>query len=333
MNQVTVVMYHFVRELKYTRYPEIKGLLVSEFKEQLAYMQKYYTFVTMEDCINALQNDAQEELPKNAVLLTFDDGYIDHYTSVFPILNEKGIQGSFFPPASAITNHEVLDVNKLHFLLASTQLEKLLKDVYLLLDKYRSNYSLKSNAYYFHKLGQAFRFDVKEIIFIKRLLQIELEEELRNLIVKELFYKYVTYDEQAFSRELYMNADQIKCMIRNGMYVGSHGYNHYWLNTLSPEKQEREIDLSLAFLREVGAPTNNWVMCYPYGAYNESLIHILERKSCALALTTKVDVAKLSCNNRYKIERLDTNDLPKSALIEANEWTNAIYSEECLTEA
>lgn len=52
--------------------------------------------VTMEEVI-AYYNESYE-LPDNAVLLTFDDGYIDHYTNVFPILNENGIQGSFFIP-------------------------------------------------------------------------------------------------------------------------------------------------------------------------------------------------------------------------------------------
>ena len=35
--------------------------------------------------------------------------------------------------------------------------------------------------------------------------------------------------EEAFSRELYMSMDQIKCMVDCGMHIGSHGYDHYWL--------------------------------------------------------------------------------------------------------
>ena len=79
--------------------------------------------------------------------------------------------------------------------------------------------------------------------------------------------KYVSDDEASFSRELYMSVDQIKCMSRNGMYIGSHGYNHYWLNALPAEKQEQEIDKSLQFLSSVDAPTDDWMMAYPYGAF------------------------------------------------------------------
>ncbi len=32
---------------------------------------------------------------------------------------ENGLTGCFFPPAKAVTEHEVLDVNKIHFILAA----------------------------------------------------------------------------------------------------------------------------------------------------------------------------------------------------------------------
>ena len=53
------------------------------------------------------------------------------------------------------------------------------------------------------------------------------------------------------------------------MYVGSHGCEHVWLNQESKSKQEKEIRLSLDFLKKVGAPTKNWIMCYPFGGYNK----------------------------------------------------------------
>jgi len=318
---ITVVMYHYVRDLPNTKYPEIKGLLTNDFKGQLDYLKKYYTFITIEDCISRIHYDC--ELPANACLLTFDDGYIDHYMTVFPILNEKKIQGSFFPPAKAILYDEVLDVNKIHFILAFSynKIDKLLKDIYSCLDKYRLKYNLKNNSYYYSKLAIKDRFDVAEVIFVKRLLQVELEGKLRKLIVDELFKNYVTKDEKSFSRELYMDLDQIKCMVRNGMYVGSHGFNHSWLNMLQYDEQENEIDQSLRFLNLVNAPTKNWVMCYPYGLYNDSLIEIIKKKGCSLAFTTKVDLSNLTKKNAYTLERLDTTDLPYTLNSRVSAWT------------
>lgn len=321
-------MYHFVRELPYTRYPEIKGLLTCQFKEQLTYFKKHYTFVDVADCVNSLQNETN--LPSNACLLTFDDAYIDHYVTVFPILDENRIQGCFFPPAKAILNHEVLDVNKIHFILASAykELDRLISDIYVCLEKYRSHYDLKSNNHYYSKLARKSRFDPPEIMFIKMLLQVELEENVRKLIINELFSKYITKDEKSFSRELYMDLDQIKCMSRNGMYIGSHGFDHYWLNKLTPERQESEIDKSIKFLELAGTPMENWVMCYPYGGYNESLIEILKKKGCSFAFTTQTDIANLSKENAYTLERLDTNDFPKVSNSKPNSWTKKLFNNE-----
>ena len=38
--KVTIVMYHYVRELNQTKYPRIKALLKSEFENQLRYFEK-----------------------------------------------------------------------------------------------------------------------------------------------------------------------------------------------------------------------------------------------------------------------------------------------------
>lgn len=308
--QCSIIMYHYVRELPYTRYPEIKGLKTSLFREQLLYIQKYYTFVSHRDLISAAYEG--KELPDNAVWLTFDDAYSDHYVNVFPILDEMGIEGAFFPPVKAIVNHEVLDVNKIHFILASVRdLTSLLADIRQLLDTYRGEYRLQSYDYYWQKLAKANRFDPAEVIFVKRLLQVELNEECRRKMTDNLFRKYVTDDEVAFSRELYMNQDQMKCMVRHGMCIGSHGYDHYWLDSLSTERQAEEVDESMKFLKEIGVDMKAWIMCYPYGAHNESLVNILKERGCKLGLTTDVRAADLANDNPYLLPRLDTNDFPK----------------------
>ena len=184
--KLSIVMYHYVRDLKNSRYPNIKGLDVKLFREQLKYIQNHYKVIRMEDLISAFENNTK--LPKNSILLTFDDGYKDHFDFVFPILNELGIQGSFFPVANPIKNGKVLDVNKIHFILAAQEDEvTLIQEIYSLLTKYREKFKLESNEYYFKKLAQPGRWDSKEIRFIKKLLQNELPEEPRKLIIKDLF--------------------------------------------------------------------------------------------------------------------------------------------------
>lgn len=321
MSKITIVMYHYVRDLKNSRYPEIKGLDVELFKEQIDYILKYYKVIRMEELIEAIKNN--EELPDNSLLLTFDDGYIDHFEFVFPILDELGIQGSFFPPVKAIQEHEVLDVNKIHFILASVkEKSKIISDIYSFMDKYRDEYSLEKNEYYENKLSaEECRFDTKEVIFIKRMLQRELPEKLRGSIINSLFKKYVSKNERSFSQELYMDIDQLKCMKRKGMYIGSHGYNHDWLNKLSKEQQKKEIELSIAFLNKIGYNDLNFAFSYPFGAYNDSLLLGLEENGYKIGLTTEVGIADLNKNKHLILPRIDTNHLPKDRLAKPNKWT------------
>ena len=96
MNQLHIVMYHYIRDLKHSRYPEIKGLDAALFRRQIEYLKTNFQIVTMEEVIAACFGEM--DLPEKAMLLTFDDGYIDNYTFAFPILEEFGLQGSFFIP-------------------------------------------------------------------------------------------------------------------------------------------------------------------------------------------------------------------------------------------
>ena len=136
---VTTVMYHYVRDLENSNFPRIKALRYNEFINQIEYFKKNYTFISIEDYIDQLDNSSNE-LPKNSILLTFDDGYIDHYENVFPILNDNNIQGVFFPPAEVICEEKVLDVHKLHSILASKKnFDILLKEISKLLKERKFN--------------------------------------------------------------------------------------------------------------------------------------------------------------------------------------------------
>lgn len=318
---LTIVMYHYVRELEHSRYPDIKGLTVQQFRGQLEYLQKYYTFITVDQLIASL-DDQGDGLPKNAAMLTFDDGYIDHFINVFPLLDEKGIQGCFFPIGKALAEYRVLDVNKIHFVLAS-RFEKmaLVREIFSMMDDLRLEHGLESNEYYYQKYAHESRFDPPEVVFIKSLLQKGIAQEPRAEIIDRLFRKFVTDDEEAFARELYMSLDQLRCMSRAGMYIGSHSYQHLWLDSVSPPTQDAEISLSLQFLDDLDCDLQSWGFNYPYGAHNESLVSLLRSHGCTFGLTTKVGLADLKTEDPLLLSRLDTNDLPKNAEAKPNEWT------------
>ncbi len=310
MSALTIVMYHYIRDLRRSRFPRIKGLDIEEFHGQLEYIDTHYSVVRMEDVIAAWHGG--RALPENAALLTFDDGYIDHYLFAYPLLKKFGFQGAFFPPVMTAWQEMVLDVNLIHLVLASCDDDHhLVKRLLEKLEKYREEYHLDSSDVYIEQYMHPSRFDTKEVIFVKRVLQKGLPEEVRWKICRELAEEFVGIDEATIARELYMDYDQIRLMVDGGMFFGSHGNNHYWLSNLTDREVETEIDQSLSFLQAVGQSTEDWVMCYPYGDYSDSVLDLLHTRGCRLGLTTEVRVAATEQDHYLKLPRLDTNDLPK----------------------
>lgn len=323
--KVTIVMYHYVRKIRGSAYPRIKGLETSEFEEQIIYLKKYYNFINPVDLISAIRSDAHDELPPRLAMLTFDDGYIDHYDNVFPILMREKIYGAFFPPARCIESADILDVNKIHFILAcAPDISYVVKDLRDIFEENSRDPEIDTFENYYKRLAKDGRFDRPEVVFVKRLLQRELPEDIRGRIVDFLFRKYVTDDARGFARELYMSTDHLRAMREAGMYIGSHGYSHRWLNRLGPADQEFEIRKSLEFLEKLGCNTDGWIMCYPYGAYNDSLLGVVARAGGIAGLTTEVGIADLSRHNPLTLPRLDTNDLPKVGDAAPNVWTQRV---------
>lgn len=306
---LTIVMYHYVRDLARTRYPAIKGRDLSSFRRQLDYIARHHSVVTAEEVVAAIREG--EPLPDNAAWLTFDDGYSDHYSVVFPLLYERGWQGSFFPPARSVRDGELLDVNRIHFILAASHdREPIINAIRGFIEDHQGYDAMRPFAEYWTELARPSRMDPAEVIFIKQVLQHGMPEALRSELASSLFERFVSVDPAAFAAELYMTPEQLRTMIRCSMYVGSHGARHLWLDRLDPAGQAKEIDASLDFLEGLGAPTSNWVMCYPYGAYNDSLLRLLRDRGCAIGLTTRVAVARPGTDDPLALPRLDTNDLP-----------------------
>ena len=303
-----ISMYHYTRDLTHSRYPNIKGMDIPLFRKQLEFFKYNFNVISMEQVIAAVQNG--ETLPENALLLTFDDGYIDHYTYAFPLLEEFKFQGSFFIPGKTFTTHQLLDVNKIHYILASAEIGKLVMDLMEKMNYYRGvEFEYPPNDELFRTYAAANRFDSKETIFVKRMLQTVLPEVLRNRIASDLFEKYVGVSEGQLAYELYMTEEQIRVMKRHGMFIGLHGYDHYWLGELETDQMKADVDKALKTMDEF-IDHNSWVMNYPYGNYNEDVLDYVKSKGAILGLTTEARVADIEKDAALELPRFDCNDFP-----------------------
>jgi peptidoglycan/xylan/chitin deacetylase (PgdA/CDA1 family) len=314
---LTIVMYHYVRDLQRTQFPRIKSLLTEKFESQLEYISKSYSVCSFAEVIASTRGEG--ELPPNPCILTFDDGLKDHYETVFPRLAERRLPGAFFPCSRPTEEHCVLDVHKIQFILAATTnhgdlMEELLK----LIDDCRSRYAIPPTEELRQRFAGSSRFDPPPVVFIKSVLQWALPPEVRSELTNALFLKYVSNDEAEFSASLYMQLPNIREMASYGMEIGGHGHNHEWLGKRPAAEQTYEIQKTVSFLADVlGHRPKDWVMCYPFGSYSSDTLNLLSKTECAYGLTTKVGLASLT--HPLELARLDTNDLPSEGCASAME--------------
>lgn len=88
--KVPVMMYHDIRADKQVFF----DVTPEEFEAHLQLMQqKGITPISMDQLVNHLRTGAP--LPEKPIVLTFDDGYVGHYTYVYPLLKNIAIPACF----------------------------------------------------------------------------------------------------------------------------------------------------------------------------------------------------------------------------------------------
>jgi len=79
----------------------------TELEEQFAYLQKQgYTPLLLSDLVDHIQQ--KKELPHNPVLISFDDGYRDNWTAMYPLLKKYGMKANIFLVASFLQQGDSL---------------------------------------------------------------------------------------------------------------------------------------------------------------------------------------------------------------------------------
>ncbi|WP_303839615.1 polysaccharide deacetylase family protein [Selenomonas ruminantium] len=84
----------------------------ADFAQQLDYLQaEGYTTITMQDFMRARKG--KQELPEKPVVLTFDDGYEDNYTTLLPMLEERHMTAVVYMVTNSIGRKGYLSWNQL----------------------------------------------------------------------------------------------------------------------------------------------------------------------------------------------------------------------------
>jgi peptidoglycan/xylan/chitin deacetylase (PgdA/CDA1 family) len=206
----------------------------TQFEKDLDFYQKYYKEIAPENLLNSKEN-------VNKFLISFDDGFKEVYTVIYPILKRRGIKAIFFINPNFVDNKKGFYKN--HISLIISKLKKQKTDIETLnkiADVFNLTYINDSQLY----------ADLKKI-------QYKDIDKLENI------YKILNIDIDAFleTQQPYLTKSQIKEMISDGYYFGGHTMNHVPLWQLTLEEQKIEIIESIEWLK------NNFNITYSYFAF------------------------------------------------------------------
>ena len=287
----SAVMWHYVRSAAAQPRTGYHGVTPEAFEEQLETLCERTTTVGWPAVLASLTGTSQ--LPRDAVLLTFDDGLVDHLRVVLPALLARGLSGVFFvlsrrPGDSLTVGHA------LHVLLGIWSAERVRAEVADRLtpadrDRYRAAE---------RELEGAAPEDPDDIW--KRPLQRELALAAGPIVRGLVDAAIGPATDVADS--LHLSPDQLRDLVDAGMTLGGHGRTHPWLDALDEEARRDEIAASAALLTRYGL--GPWPFAYPYGAAPPSARSLLGDAGFAAAFTT--NAAERS--DRFHIGRVDGDD-------------------------
>jgi peptidoglycan/xylan/chitin deacetylase (PgdA/CDA1 family) len=295
-DSLLVLTYHRVGDSEQDPWdPGIFSATGDEFDEQIAYLKRQYSLVTLEEALAFVEGTEKDKTPHCRVLVTFDDGYLDNYEIAYPILRSHGAQGVFFLCSNLVGSGHVPWWDHIAFLVKSAAKKRFIlrypTELDINVDKNGLKETLQSICDLFKTPGnldpERFMEELTEVAGANPLLEVPRR---------------------------FLNWDEAREMISGGMALGAHTHTHPMLSKLDGEDQRRELTLSRAILSEklrIKADT----FAYPFGsrtAFTKETQRIAEETGFRAAFSYYGRLA----NQRGTMDRFDL----KRVSVGAQSW-------------
>jgi peptidoglycan/xylan/chitin deacetylase (PgdA/CDA1 family) len=304
-NLVNIVMYHYVFDENDPRFNKLKGLTISNFRSQIESLSKKYKFLSVLDFQKCYEENT--EFPSDSCILTFDDGTIDHYKYVYPILKDYGIPGYFSLVTSTIEDRKPLYVHLIHNLLENLDIDELRCEINkVIIKKYPSKSPLKS--YY---PNDTYRYDNKKRSSLKYQLNYLWDPRITNEVILDVFNSNFEKIND-FADSFYMKWDQINEMEKNGMTFGNHSHKHISCSLLSENELKNDVSKSKQIINDklISSKASS-LYTYPYGtidSYSDKTIEVLKSFGYKLAFTARRGLNGQQIDP-FQLKRFSTNDI------------------------
>jgi peptidoglycan/xylan/chitin deacetylase (PgdA/CDA1 family) len=242
--------------LTYHRFPANDGLepfddgvidvTPEEFDRQVGCLKKYFAVIGVDELCGFA---AGRPLPKNPVVIAFDDGYLGNYETALPILKKHDAKAIFFIATSFTTERRPYWWDRIAYVLKTSSRRELTLE------------------YPFSIRIALAEPRIRAIEQVLRLVKVHPSLDLDRFLNELGHAAGVPWSgdmDRRFSDRLLMTWDHVRSLRKAGMDVQSHTRTHRVLQTLSPEELADELEGSRADLaRELGEPAR--ALAYPVG--------------------------------------------------------------------
>jgi len=286
--RIIILMYHRIFDnINYKIDVDADYLITpEEFEKQIKYISEKYNVIAFDEFIEYCQN--KSKLPKNSVIITFDDGYKDCYTIAHPILLKYNVSAMFFIATDYINSDKIYWWDKVAYALNNTNL---------------TSFSVPELGAY-NLENPVKRLEAKRNI-CKKLRQ--FNEQQKNEIINEI-EQILKFEFDEINKDLFLNWEEINDMSKNGMDFGAHTCSHAILTRVPNEQAKYEIRNSKSVI-EANINKKINVFSYPSGTINDfddSIKEYVKYIGFRAAVSTIYGINKL--NNEtdfYSLKRLD----------------------------
>jgi peptidoglycan/xylan/chitin deacetylase (PgdA/CDA1 family) len=222
--------------------PGVFSATAEEFDLQIGYLKRRFHLTTLDDALAMISGEAPWT---TSALITFDDGYLDNYKIVFPILRSHGVQGVFFLPTGFVGTGQLPWWDMIAHIIKKSR-----------------------NRYVRLEYPEPATFDLETdglANTCRDILQLAKKPEMKDAerFVTDLEEACGATRLQENTERLFLNWDEAREMQLGGMAFGSHTHSHEILSKLSPDKQLEEAVRSREILeRELGRRIDVMAYCF-----------------------------------------------------------------------
>jgi peptidoglycan/xylan/chitin deacetylase (PgdA/CDA1 family) len=296
-----ILMYHRVSALEID--PWELAVSPEHFSDQIRTLRETRTPLRMSDFISRLQAN---DLPDNAIAITFDDGYRDNLLVAKPILEREGVPATVFLANGGLGSSTGFWWDELaHLVLRRSQAINGNID----LPDQRVGISLKRID---HDDGHDTRWTAsrrprsarqKTYMSLWRTLR-ALDCQTRWKAMASL--RLALEESPPQETDSTLCESQVSLLTAGGLIdIGAHTINHPMLSKLNFDEQTREIAGSVAFCRDMGQRQIGFT--YPFGDLNDSAKRAVRNSGALWACSTR--------NNAVNKKNFDVFDLPRVAAL------------------